>query len=72
MTNSEAPREANGIIWMDSNGGHIVEKTRDRSQAKPSVLDSSGDRMQGLGYSGSHGKDSQEMGSTSQLLPLIL
>lgn len=52
MANNEAPKEANGIIWMDSNGGRIAEKSRDSSQAKPSVFDSSGDRMQGPRNSG--------------------
>lgn len=51
MTNNEVPKESNGIIWIDSNGGHIVEKARDSSQAKPSVFDSSGNRMQGPRYS---------------------
>lgn len=57
MINSEVFREVNGIIWMDSNGGYIVEKIRDSLQVKLFVFDSLGDRMQRFGYFGFYGKD---------------
>lgn len=40
------------IMYIDGNKGHITEKAKDSSQAKPSVVDNSGDRMQGFGDSG--------------------
>lgn len=68
MANSETPKEANGIIWVDSTG----EKARNSSQQSCLCVAAQETGRRDPGTLGSPGEGTQEMGSTSQLVSLIL
>lgn len=57
-------------MCIDGNKGHITEKAKDSSQAKPSVLTTQETGCRDSGTLGFPRKDTQELGSMSQLEPL--
>lgn len=54
-------------MCIDGNKGHITEKAKDSPQAKPSVLTTQETGCRDSGTLGFPGKDTQELGSMSQL-----